>query len=346
MRASTWIAGAAAAIYLLTGCVCYAEAAPGARPVPTMVGVNHAQAHHAAGIQDARQMGARYDRIDFTPRTQGGLDTSDVDAKFTEEAGNGMRLLPLLVNYVPFTQTNISKFVSFAQAFMERYGAGGSFWSENPNLDPTLAPTIFEVENEVYGWWFYSDAPNNAAGYDDLFKQVVTAGRQINPAYRFLFSAAARTYTAGGQYVGNWADLVTAADPTIGDYIDGLVVHPYGVRDANNSTGYGVTRTIHDAFAAHGISRPVYITEVGLCTSPVGYPSDRCGTEMDQQNAINFWFSDFRATPWIYSLVIYQYRDPSSTNLADSEYWYGLVNGFGMHKAGWSTYQAQAAQTT
>ena len=352
MQAGTSLRGAttalliavATACVLLGGLASVAAGDPGTKPSPSMLGINHADFYGTGGLQDASLMGARYDRLDFMPNmTQAAIDTI-----FTQEASQGMRVLPILLKYhVPFTTTNNSSFAQWAQTFMQRYGAGGTFWSEPGHPDPSFAPTIFEVENEVYGWWFYPDAPNNAAGYDDLFKQVVTAGRQINPNYRFLFSAAHHVYTQGGQDAGIWANMVTAADPTIGNYIDGLVVHPYGVRDVNNGWGYGATRAVHDGFAAVGISRPVYITEVGLCTSPTATPADRCGIQANQATAIDYWFNDFRATPWIYALVIYQYRDPGDLNLdpSNAEYWYGLVDRFGGHKAGWSAYKAQALQT-
>ena len=342
-----------------------------ARPSPPMIGVNKAEEHGTIGLRGAAAMGARYDRVPIMQTDPFPVPSAQpypwqaLDDIFRDESAAGVRVLPLLLpKYQGFSASQTSAFVQWADWFMRRYGAGGGFWTEYPDLKRALAPTVFEVYNEVYGPWSEPSAPYDAAGYDDLFKQVATAGRGINPGFRFLFSATDFAQTADGQPVGKWADMVVNADSTIGGYIDGLAVHPYYFKTETNATGYDstgydrVTRQTKQFFADKGIDKPVYITEVGLCTSPQPLIADNwlpCGTVANQTAAIDYWFADFRNTPWIYALLVYQYQDcvpdqpcPSATSLyvSNKEAWFGLVDRWGVPKPGYAEFKNQARQTT
>jgi hypothetical protein len=222
---------------------------------------------------------------------------------------------------------------------MTRYGAGGRFWEHR--RDAALAPRTFEVLNEVYGrWWPNTNWPD-PVGYVRLFERVAQAGKLIDPGFRFLFSA---TYSVsyGGRWQ-RWADLVTAADPRIGTWIDGLVVHPYGRRtfDGDPNMSYTATRAVHDSFAQAGIDRPIWITEVGTCSSPLGPPSI-CGDERAQADAIHFYFSDLRATPYLQALFIYAWRDQRGTDRRRADLWYGLVTNGGRAKPAYSAFRDEA----
>jgi hypothetical protein len=311
------------------------QARAGGVPAGRVVGVDNASGWGGADVRRAASIGARWDRVEFGP----GQSRRHIDTMFRRAAAARVRILPLLNRYQPLTPTATDAFAAWASRFLRRYGAGGRFW--RGRSDAALAPRTFEVLNEAYGrWWPHAGWPD-PAGYVRLFERVARAGKAIDPGYRFLFSA---TYSV--PYRGRWqrwADLVTEADPGIGTWIDGLVVHPYGPRAlaGDPNVSYAATRAVRASFAARGIERPIWITEVGTCSSPQGPPA-LCGDERAQADAIHYYFADLRATPWVAALFVYGWRDLRGTDRRRAELWYGLLTNRGRPKPAYAAFREEA----
>jgi hypothetical protein len=304
-------------------------------PPGKVVGLAGVSGWGARDLRRAHAAGARWDRVEFEP----GTSFERADRTFATAAEEGLRILPVLNDYRRFAPAADDAFVAWAERFLERYGAGGAFWHGRP--DAALAPRTFEVFNEVYASWWGDIGWPDPAGYTSVYRRVVTAGRSLNRGYRFLFSAVHDVLLDGAPV--EWADAVTRADPGIGDVIDGLAVHPYGARtlrgDPNSS--YAATRRVRESFAAHGITRPVWITEVGLCTSPRA-SRGVCGDEDDQADAIRYYFADLRRTPWIEALFVYGWRDAGASDPSDFEQWFGLLTHDGRPKPAFRAFREEA----
>jgi hypothetical protein len=306
-----------------------------ARAVPPgkVVGITGISGWGARDLGRARAAGARWDRVEFTP----GQSLAADDRTFATAAKEGVRILPVLNDYRRFTPEADDAFVAWAERFLERYGAGGTFW--NGRAGAHLAPTVFELFNEVYATWWGDIGWPDPAGYARVFRRVATAGHHLDRSYRFLLSAVDTVVLDGAPIT--WAEAITRADPHIGHLIGGLAVHPYGARTLygdGNST-YAATRRVRESFAAQGIRPPVWITEVGLCTSPT---AKGCGNERDQADAVRYYFADLRRTPWLAALFIYGWRDAGNSDPSNDQQWFGLLRHDGRPKPGFWAFRDEA----
>jgi hypothetical protein len=178
---------------------------------------------------------------------------------------------------LPATDVDFARFAARAAA---RYGPGGAFWRARPALDARLAPRWFEVWNEP-------DLPapgGHAPGatperYARLVKAAVGAARAVAPGTRWLAAAVGEVDDAEPGFPAGpttWAEGMVRGVPDIGRYVDALSVHPYpGARPpAQLDVGAGTFANadrIAGQFAAAGVPRPVWITEVGYTACAAGF---------------------------------------------------------------------------
>jgi hypothetical protein len=127
-----------------------------------------------------------------------------------------------------------SDFAAYAAAVTERYGRGGSFWRENPNL-PYLPVTQFEIWNEP-NWWDFWCPDINPARYGDLFVAAAQRIHATEPAARVvlggLVATTGTTYwpdgTVHGMETGKFLRLMLAHRPDARAQIDAVGLHTYG----------------------------------------------------------------------------------------------------------------------
>ena len=106
-------------------------------------------------------------------------------------ASNGVRMLAVLSTAPPWAggggkemlPAYYSDFVSYASAFAARYGAGGTFWSQNPQL-PYLPVEQFEIWTEANSSNFWTGSPN-AAEYLKVLEPLSTAVHAADSSTRF-----------------------------------------------------------------------------------------------------------------------------------------------------------------
>jgi hypothetical protein len=249
-----------------------------------------------------------------TPSTY-HADGIKVIATFPGDVGGGY-------NTGGVSAINIPNWVSMATSYYANQCMGSTDY----------CPAI-EVLNEPYGSWFWganaADSQNEAA-YANLVKSVYQA---FQSKYG---TAAPKILAAYDKNSGWWAGMV-AAVPNITSYFDGVVVHPYGGTGSAASAALGNHALVTQAHNDTG--KPDWITEFGWPTA-VGQPSTGDSLQWSQPaqatNIYNFvtWA---RSTGYVGALTYFNYRDYGTNN------WYGLENGAGTKKPGWTALAESAA---
>ena len=148
------------------------------------------------------------------------------------------------------------------------------------NTDPTRTPFI-EVLNEPGGEWFWGGSAmslQNAAAYRVLVQATYNA---FHAVYGSSAPKVLATVDGGGDPIPGTTWGQQWWTPDCANFVDGVVVHPYGGGAGYDRTasGQGNRLRVTDAYTRFG--KPVYITEVGWPTGthPTGDSSglDRGG---------------------------------------------------------------------
>jgi hypothetical protein len=199
--------------------------------------------------------------------------------------------------------------------------------------NPKMA--ALEVLNEPGNQWG-AMGPNagsaaNAAAYDHLLEVLHEA---LVANFGSNYPPVLASYD-GGEGPTTWGQEMWAAEPNVGNYINGITLHSYGGTSNRAHSALGDRGQIEAAHAQHP-NIPIYITEVGWPTA-VGQPSTGDSlqwTEAEQaQNVTNFvnWA---KGTGYIQDVTIFNYRDYGSND------YYGIETASGAHKL---SYTALAA---
>lgn len=190
----------------------------------------------------------------------GGAGSRDsVDYLMTQLAQRGLRAAPLFAT-VP-TWANPSSpyrmsssaypgFAAFIAAYAARYGEGGAFWKEHPEL-PSLPVYDYEIWTEANSTNFWTGSPN-ANEYAAAMKVISPPLHAAQPSARLLASIGWQNYSA-------YMDAFFAAGG--GTAIDAIGYHPYA------PTGPAIMSLVTGMRAklvSNGAgSMPIFITESG-----------------------------------------------------------------------------------
>ena len=203
-------------------------------------------------------------------------------------------------------------------AFIRRYGVGGSFWSDHPNLDASrYAMTTFELGNEPYFGGM------SATEYADTIRPTLEAVKQLGLPAKLIIPS----YIFGSDT--HWIDALYARIPSFNSLFYAFADHPYwyGHDPADTSNGnspFGRIETLRDKMAEHGAaSKPLYLTEYGESTANCG---SECVSEAVQAAHIQAMLNAaINRTAWkVEMLDFFQLRD-WATNSPDREQQFGLL---------------------
>jgi len=164
-------------------------------------------------------------------------------------AGSGTQMIP--AHYGDYT--------AFAAAFAARYGDGGTFWQQNPQL-PYLPVEDFEVWNEANSANFWSGSADPAA-YAQVLVAASAAIHAVDPSAQVLASIGWQNFQA---YVSELYKLGVKGQ------VQGIGFHPYA------PDAFGIvllTEELRATLASAGDpGLPIYEDEVGLpdAASPPG----------------------------------------------------------------------------
>lgn len=238
----------------------------------------------AEDYEQIKETGAGSVRVEVPWRlvqksADGPFDFSPIDVRFRDAAATGLRPFPLLWRAPDFltsstkiigpvkTSEQRQGWTAFVTAALGRYGPGGKFWVENPQLDATLAPRDWLVWNEQSVLVFWDPAPDPGE-YARLIRLTRAAADKVAPSVRLI---------AGGIYGEPSHEKSIRAEsflrrlyrkPGIKQDLAGFSSHPYAVNIA------GVKRQIKElrkvAVKAGERDARMYIGEIGWASDGFG----------------------------------------------------------------------------
>ncbi len=228
-------------------------------------------------LRELQQTGAKVARSDaFWEAAEPNAPTDGVhryDWSFDDSiagslAAHGLRWLPIIDYSPPWAQSVAGQdhspprvpgdYAAYAGALAARYGQGGAFWREHPNLTPEPVDT-FEIWNEPDNPAFWSPTPD-ASGYDELYLLARDAIIAVQPGARVIVGGLTKPAV--------FMSAMLAARPDMRGHIDGVGIHPYA---PNPALVVARVATARRALASVGLEEaPLYVTEFGWTTHPTG----------------------------------------------------------------------------
>jgi hypothetical protein len=172
------------------------------------------------------------------------------------------------VIYAPRGAAALTAWREFVAAAVERYGRGGEFWAENPDL-PTHPITAWQIWNEQNSKSFYRPRPT-AKGYAKLLDTAAAAINARDARADIVLGgmaelAGSRKATAGSKYLRKLYRRKGAKKD-----FDGVAAHPYGAKLNNlrqQVDGYRAEmKRARDGRAS------LWITEIGWGSAAGGNP--------------------------------------------------------------------------
>jgi hypothetical protein len=245
-------------------------------------------------------------------------DWTHYDPVVEDAARNGLRVLATVYGspawaapspeYPPLGDS-LPGFQAFVKAAVGRYGPGGSFWSQHPDL-PELPVTDWQLWNEPNFPLFWKPAPD-AGDYLTLLRAFHTAVKGVAPSASVLLGGLFPS-PAGGipldQFLGDLYRRGGRRD------FDAVGIHPYAGTSAEVIERVAEARALMRRFADP--DKPIWITEVGwasggapsgLTVSPARQAVNLAGTferAADARDRLGIagmvWYalSDTPGTPW------------------------------------------------
>lgn len=225
------------------------------------------------GVQVVR-MGAWWSDLEPGPPTNGVhlYSWSDIDKQVVALARHNLRWEPLLSFSATWGSTipgdyngapdGTENFSLFAAALAKRYGPGGSFWAEHPEL-PALPVNAYEIWNEENAKVYWH--PSTPEDYADLYAASRDAIRGVDPNARVVLGGLAAASGASVISPTDFLRKMVAHRPSLRGNVDAVALHPYA-RDPE-----GVYQKIaafrHDLDAIVGAGVPLELTEIGWSTT-------------------------------------------------------------------------------
>lgn len=166
------------------------------------------------------------------------------------------------IPYAPASIETRYAFAHFAAAAVRRYGPGGGFWEENPEL-PYRPITVWQVWNEQNSESLYEPDADPRA-YAALLRIVAAEIRAVDPQAEILLGGmfgkrSTSRLIATPRYL---RELLRVAG--IESSFDGIAVHPY---DPRLRGVIDQTRAVRALIRERGLDVDLWITEVGWASS-------------------------------------------------------------------------------
>jgi hypothetical protein len=261
------------ALAVLLGILAAAPAPSEAAVSPQFFGVTFDRAAAAApGPLQAEQFGAMeragvgaartvFSWAQAQPERGGPIDFAHTDLLVANAARSEVELLPIVMYAPAWARTRPSRFASppedarayarYLGALIDRYGRGGSFWREHPDL-PARPLRAWQIWNEPHLPWQW-DMGRGAwqRGYAALLKR---AHRTVEAHDR-----GAKVVLAGLTNV-SWRELARLYSAGARPYFDVATVHVY---TASVENAFTIVRLFRTVMRRHRDARtPVWMTEV------------------------------------------------------------------------------------
>jgi hypothetical protein len=266
-----------------------------------------------SGVESVRTV---FSWADAQPAQGAPIDFSHTDQLVSDAVAHGIDLLPVVIYAPAWARQDSSLFNSppagtagytaYLQALVARYGPGGSFWAEHPEL-PARPLRTWQVWNEPqlrYQW----NAPGFAQGYGKLLQASYKALKGADPGCTVVLGGAtnlsweiiAQLYKQGG----------------IHGFFDVVAVHPYTATPAHVAR---IVQLVRRVLRAHGDARvPIWVTELGFPASKGRVRSNNTLQTTPRTAA--------QRLARTYNLLARRRTDPSL--LVDRVYWYTWASSY------------------
>jgi hypothetical protein len=161
-----------------------------------------------------------------------------------------------------WTPAQASFWSSFVGDAARRYGPGGQFWAQNPNI-PARPMRNWEVWNEPNITEFTGTTATRAGDYARLLAITRAALKRADPANRVVLGGLYRRPKAGhGIRMSRYLELLYKGKRR--SLFDAVAIHPYASKPRQVLS---VTQSVRRVMNAHGDRRkPLWITELGWAT--------------------------------------------------------------------------------
>lgn len=265
----------------------------------------HLSAMHQSGVQMVRSDAAWSDIEPQAPTSSGpGWQWTKYDAWVAALASHHLTWQPIIDYDTSWANaiTDNADFATFAAAVAARYGAGGSFWIQNPKL-PYLPARIFEIWNEENVTWAYHIEP---VAYGPLYMAARTAIDAIDPSASVDVGGLADygAYEADHDYPGWYLVYLFGDYPQLETSVDGIAVHPYGPSATDTEEWVSHLRYVMNVYHVP-TSVPIDVTEFGW-----QYQASSESWRATQMNAVGGVFS--RSNCGIREAAPYDWINPTS----------------------------------
>jgi hypothetical protein len=250
------------------------------------------------------------------------------DAEIADMASHEIRWLPILDYSAPWASSaagdwrsapaSDAQFAAFSAAIAARYGAGGSFWAQNPQL-PYLPVQSYEIWNEENATYYWDNGPDPAA-YASLYLGARAAIRGIDPEAQVAIGGLTNP-RQGMSALAFLTGMFQAAPGLVGN-IDAVAVHPYAANAAGTVQFVVAVRQLLDAVGESAV--PIDVTEFGWQTGSTAVEQQRAANMSAVAQALG------NSNCGIGLLAPYDWMDPSYITSGD----WGLAGGDGVRPAG------------
>ena len=300
----------------------------------------HLQAIADDGVQVVR-MGAWWSDLEPGPPVHGQHNYSfgDVDKQVAALARHGLQWEPLLCFSATWgsqidgdysaTPDGTDNFAGFATALAKRYGPGGSFWSEHPDL-PAHPVTAYEIWNEENAKVYWH--PGTPGDYADLYAAARSAIHGVDDSARVVVGGLAGADNSAVTAPADFLRQMYAHRP--GLKIDAVGFHPYAREPQGVYDKIAAFRHDLDDIAGAGV--PMELTEIGWTTTDTS-ESDRAGYLREVASTLA------RTDCGVERVSAYAWLGPEQ-QAGDREQWFGIANKDGSNKPSASAYAAAVHQ--
>ena len=275
------------------------------------------------------------------------------DRLVADAARAGIRVVPLLYGVPPFIAKNPStpplrseseraKWRKFVFDAVRRYGPGGEFWAQNPEL-PRLPVTAWQVWNEPNLPVFFGGNVD-VSKYRDLLRLTAVAIRAADQGATVITAGIFHHYTGSGSLSMRAFMVRFYRLAGVKQWFDVLALHPYARRPR------GVVRAVRRGRRimrrAKDRKTPVWVTEIGWTTGGAGWEKNAfraTGRQQAKWLRRTYWLFRVKRRLRVERVFWHTYQDLHYPDKPDP--WMarmGLLDRHGKRKPSWYAY-AKAA---
>jgi hypothetical protein len=298
---------------------------------PLIVGIDGGHSSWSQAEVAARtQLGAAVTRHEWDPSEP---VTSEEALVVTASSGIGTRIDALLGGN---DLGDAAHYRDWVVEFIRRYGVGGTFWAERPQLNASrYAITTIELGNEPYF------GTMSAVEYAETVRPALERINQLDLPVTVVLPS----WVYGEET--DWVDILYDRIPNLNALFDAFAYHPYwyGHDPAQHAAGGPFDRitTLRERMDELGaVSKPIFLTEYGESTASCG---GECVSEQVQAEHLGQMIDAAASrSEWkIERLLIYQLLD-RGTNSPEREEQFGLLRENGSAKPAYGIVRAAIAK--